>query len=87
MTRLICAVFDSASNTFGQPIFVVARGQAIRSFQDEVQRQAADNTLNQHPEDFELYLLGEYDDTTGDLRGLTSPEVLVRGKDCALKAN
>ena len=87
MNRLVCAVFDSASQLFGQPIFVVAKGQATRSFTDEVQKSAADNQLYLHPDDFDLYLLGEFDDVSGDLRALGRPELLVRGKDCAIKTN
>lgn len=88
MNRLICAVFDSAAQTFGQPIFVIAKGQATRSFSDEVNRKGAeDNALASHPEDFSLHLLGEFDDESGELRSLPTPELLVRGKDCAMKAN
>lgn len=87
MIRLLCSVFDSASQLFGQPIFVVAKGQALRSFSDEVQRQAPDNPLSQHPDDFSLYVLGEFDDESGELRSLASPEIVVRGKDCAVRTN
>lgn len=81
MNVLIVSVRDGASGAFGRPFFVTARGQAIRSFQDEVNRQAADNDLNKHPEDFDLYLLGAFDDNAGQITG-HQPELLIRGKDC-----
>lgn len=82
MIRLVVAVRDSASGTFGQPFFVAARGQAIRAFSDEVNRKAQDNDLNKHPEDFELYALAEYDDSAGRFGSIGEPEALIRGKDC-----
>ena len=36
MKRAVCAVFDSAVNLYGQPIFVPSVGAALRSFIDEV---------------------------------------------------
>lgn len=84
MKRLLCAVYDSASQTFGQPMYVVARGQAVRAFSDEVQRRNPDNALSLHPEDFELYLLGEFEDTNGALTPVEA-QCLVRGKDVAIK--
>lgn len=80
MNLLIVSVRDGASGAFGRPFFVVARGQAIRSFQDEVNRQAQDNDLNKHPEDFDLYCLGSFDDNSGHLTA-QQPELLIRGKD------
>lgn len=82
MIRLVVAVRDSATGVFGQPFFVTARGQAIRAFSDEVNRQAADNDLNKHPGDFELFALAEYDDLTGRFGSIGDPEPLIRGKDC-----
>lgn len=82
--RCVCAVFDSASQLFGTPIFMPATGSAIRSFTDEVNRAAADNALHQHPGDFELRLLAYFDDESGVfMEPPDGPRVLIRGKDCA----
>lgn len=81
MIRLVVSVRDSASGLFGQPFFVSARGQAIRAFSDEVNRKAADNDLSKHPEDFELYCIGEFDDLVGRFGSIGEPEMLLRGKD------
>lgn len=80
MIRKVCAVFDSAVQTFGQPFFVPAVGAATRSFSDEVNRKAADNALAAHPEDYTLYELGEFDDVTGEFHS-EGKRVLARGKD------
>lgn len=80
MRLYVCAVKDAALQAFTQPIFVAAPGVAIRSFQDEVNRQADNNQLNAHPEDFDLYLLSEYDDSTGIFLD-NEPRLLTRGKE------
>lgn len=56
---------DIKANVFSQPMFVLHIGQAIRSFGDECKRKEPGNVLGQHPEDFELILIGEYDDIAG----------------------
>lgn len=78
----VCAVFDSAVEAYGQPIFVRARGEAMRSFIDEVRR--SDSMFAKHPSDYSLYLIGSFDDATASLVACT-PERLVRGQDCLLK--
>ncbi|WNK14471.1 MAG: nonstructural protein [Microvirus sp.] len=82
MIRLVVAVRDGALGLFGQPWFVVSRGQAIRAFTDEVNRKPADTDLAKHPEDFELFAVAEYDESTGRFGGLGDPEPLIRAKDC-----
>lgn len=82
MIKVCCAVWDSAAQVYGQPIFVPTVAVAARSFIDECGRVADDNPLSKHPEDFELRVLGEYDDSTGLL--IPSPEgprLLIRAKE------
>ena len=79
MLRIYC-VKDSATQMFGNPMFMLATGQAIRSFSDEVNRSGGDNQLYQHPDDFELYELGVYDGNRGCFE-THDPILVVRGKD------
>lgn len=81
---IICAVRDSAMNAFMRPFVVPAVGMAIRSFSDEVNRVAEGNALNAHPEDYELYSIGTFDEETGAVAGHPHA-VLIRGKDCLVK--
>lgn len=66
MRYVVCAVRDRQAGVFGQPFFVAAVGMAVRGFSDQVNRVADDNPLNKHPEDFELYQLGWYEDEPGE---------------------
>ena len=80
----IYAIRDRATDQFGNPMFMVANGQAIRSFADEVNREDATNQLYQHPEDFDLYELGSYDTDTGAFDTHTPKQIAI-GKDHSLK--
>lgn len=85
MRYKVLAIRDRAADVFGQPIFVPSLGGAIRSFSDEVNRKAEGNALNQHPEDFDLYLLGEFDDATGEFLQ-QKPAQCAIGKDLYIGA-
>ena len=80
MHLFVVCVKDRAAEVFNRPFFVPHRNVAIRDFTDEVNRAAADNQLNKHPDDFDLYLLGEFNDNTGEF-SISVPQVLVRAKD------
>ena len=81
MILFIVSVKDRAADVFNRPFFVPHRNVAVRDFTDEVNRSAADNALNKHPDDFDLYLLGQFDDSDGSFASAGTPVVLVRGKD------
>ncbi|WNK12403.1 MAG: nonstructural protein [Microvirus sp.] len=77
--NVVC-VRDRATDSFGNPFFVVAVGQAVRTFTDEVNRRADDNQMARHPEDFDLYALGTYNTDSG-LFDCGVPRQLAIGKD------
>lgn len=80
MKYKVCTIRDRAIATYGQPFFVANVGSAIRGFGDEVKRADDNNQLHKHPEDFDLFYLGEYDDQTGTFEGVR-PEQVAIGKD------
>lgn len=80
MKLLMVVVRDRSADVFGTPTFVTSKGGAIRSFGDEINRQAAGNVLAAHPEDFDLYFLGMYDDATATFEAVR-PEQIAVGKD------
>lgn len=75
----ICSVFDKQAEAFGRPIFVPAKGLAIRSFIDEVNREDAQNSMYMHPDDYILYYLGDFDDGDGSFKTDTGHTVLMTG--------
>lgn len=80
MKMIVCAVKDRASDAYARPLFVRSQGEAMRSFQDEVNRQAEDNQLYNHSDDFDLYELGDFDDNSGKFTLHDQPKVLCLGK-------
>lgn len=62
--QVICTR-DIIANVYSNPMFVPHLGSAIRDFGDECRRKDPNNILGKHPEDFELWHMGEYDDNTG----------------------
>lgn len=80
MMNVICSVKDRAADAFGRPLFVPSVGLAIRSFSDEVNRDSADNQMFHHSDDFDLYELGTFDDSTGIIECHESPKLLTLGK-------
>ncbi|WNK12808.1 MAG: nonstructural protein [Microvirus sp.] len=77
----ICAVKDLAVQAFGTPFTTRSRGEALRSFKDEVNRTDGQSAVANHPEDFELYEVGHFHDDTGELTCTTPPELIARAKD------
>lgn len=78
----VVSVKDRAADAYMRPFFVPTVGMAVRSFSDEVRRGGEDNPMAKHPDDYDLYRLGTFDEDTGGLESCL-PELLVRGKDVA----
>uniref|UniRef100_A0AAU8B7S5 Nonstructural protein n=1 Tax=Dulem virus 100 TaxID=3145577 RepID=A0AAU8B7S5_9VIRU len=75
----IVTVKDRAVDAYSKPIFVRATGEAARSFVDEINNDNSE--MGKHPEDYDLYLLGEYDERTGGITSEPIPALILRGQD------
>lgn len=87
MILKIFAVRDRQGESFAAPMFIPMPGQALRSFSDEINRQAADNPLYAHPDDFDLYQLGEFNTDTGRFDCPSDPVLLSLGKNLKLNGS
>jgi len=85
MKLSLCSVKDRAADAYGRPMFVPSTGVAIRSFSDEINRSDADNQLYNHPDDFDLYEFGTFDDNTGQFELYEQPKLLSLGKQVKLQ--
>ncbi len=72
-------IYDVASGVYMRPFFSQADGQAIRSFKDI--STDADHEIGKHPEDYTLYRIGTFNDTTGKMTG-EELEKLTTGLQC-----
>jgi len=76
---------DSASEAFMRPFFAQSKGSAIRSFSDMV--NGSDHPISDHPADYTLFEVGEFDEMTGLLK-VHEPRSLGNGATfLVLKAN
>lgn len=84
MKLIVVSIRDRALAAYGQPVFVHTVGQAIRSFQDEINNTQSE--ISKHPDDYDLYQLGTYDNNTGQfLNWENAPTQIAIGKQ--LKTN
>lgn len=66
MKMKMFSFFDSKAAFFSNPFYEQREGAAIRMFADAVNDSSnPNNLLNKHPEDYSLFLLGEFDNDTG----------------------
>ena len=65
MKQKLYTVYDVKSETYTAPTAHPARGQAIRSFSDAV--NSGQGVISDHPADFTLFEIGEFDINTGEL--------------------
>lgn len=65
MKFAIVAIKDAKADVFSHPMAFQSKGQAIRSFADQVNTEG--EHFYKHPEDYSLWLVGEYDDNTATL--------------------
>ncbi|NBQ69151.1 MAG: hypothetical protein EBU46_10075 [Nitrosomonadaceae bacterium] len=80
MQQVILSVKDTAAQAFGRPMFLPTAAVGVRSFRDEVNRSDPNNEMHKHPDDFELYELGMFDDSTGVIE-VSTPRLVARAKD------
>lgn len=70
------AVRDSKSETFSNPIFLKTHGEAERLL--TIQASNKETLIGQFPEDYDLYHLGEFTDTTGHMELHDSPKHVLK---------
>lgn len=61
MKLQVFAVRDAKAQTFGNPFCFPTAGVALRSLASEVNKGGPDSMIAQHPDDFEIFHLGEFD--------------------------
>jgi hypothetical protein len=65
MKKYLFTVYDSKSGVYGAPTEFVSKGVAIRSFSEVANNP--ETQFGKYPEDFILFLIAEYEDTTGEV--------------------
>lgn len=79
MKLTVCSVRDNVALQFGRPFYTINLGTAIRSFRVELANP--ESQISQYPADYDLYVLGEFDDETGKFDLDDIPNIAARGVD------
>lgn len=79
MQMHIFAIRDRALGAYMQPWVAQTPGLATRMFQDELGNK--EGQMFRHPDDYDLYHIGEFNQDTGVLVPKTSAQLLASGKN------
>lgn len=71
MKYKIYTVYDSKVEAYLQPFFLRANGEALRAFVELANDKS--KSVGQNPEDFTLFEIGVYDDTSAQFETLVTP--------------
>lgn len=74
MKLKVLACFDSKAGVFSVPFFLTTVSLGLRAFSDAA--NIPDHAINKHPEDYSLFLLGEWNDENGAFIALPEPKSL-----------
>lgn len=77
MKLVMLSVRDRKADCFGRPFYAPTVAAGVRGFADEVAR--ADSELAKHPEDYDLFELGEFHDSNAKFVLLDSPAQVACG--------
>ncbi|QCQ84670.1 nonstructural protein [Blackfly microvirus SF02] len=78
MVNKIYSVFDKKSGLFSTLSLFVNHAAAMRSFQDAISTEGS--VFCTHPEDFDLYCLGEFVEENGFIHAIDPREFVVSAK-------
>jgi hypothetical protein len=83
MKQGLYAIFDRASGVYDGPLRGQADGVVVRQFCDMA--VGGEHPVAQHPEDFTLFKIGEFNDGTGELVPMI-PEKLINGSEAVAQS-
>lgn len=76
MQMQVFSIFDQKAKVFNLPFFKHTAAEAERDFTAVVRDPKS--VPGQFPEDFDLYHVGEYDDQTGIIKSLDTPQHIIK---------
>lgn len=77
------SIRDAKSEVFNPPFFNKTHGEAERNF--KILADDEKSNVHRFPEDFDLYFLGSYDDNSGKIATLDSPQHMIKAVNVRTK--
>lgn len=79
MKLIMCSIFDSAVGNYSPPFCVRSLGLALRDFRSEASNKQS--RIAASPQDYTLFVIGEFDDERGACFTLDAPRRVVSGHE------
>jgi len=79
MMHILCSIYDVKANVYNVPFASPNREMAIRSFAATC--SDPQSMISKFPEDFILYVVGDYNDSNGSISGQESFDNLCNGSN------
>lgn len=76
MEHKIYSIRDAKGEVFNSPFYKKTHGEAERDFKTLVNDDKS--VVNKYPDDFDLYYLGTYEDVSGKLIALDTPQHILK---------
>lgn len=76
----VYSIYDKVAEVFNRPFFDHNNATAIRSFEKSAKEQ-------EHKDDYVLYHIGVFDDTTGEIQPCDNPVKLITGIEVTAEVN
>jgi len=74
--KIVCSVYDNKARLFSTPFFAHSKTTAVRDFHTAALDPASQ--INKFPGDYELWVVGEWDDETGNIQPLSQIEFVTK---------
>lgn len=79
MKHLVLSIYDAKIEAYMRPFTSQTEGQALRVFSDELLREGS--IIGAHPEDYALFVIGDFDDHSGELKSSPAPKCIARAHE------
>lgn len=76
MQQKIFTIRDSKGEFYSPPFYKNTHGEAERDF--HTASKDPNTNISKYPEDFDLYCVGEFDNLTGKIKPLDTPQHIVK---------
>lgn len=90
MQKKMYSIRDSKAEIYGFPFSQLTHGEAERTFKRLATPapQGQESTqISQYPEDYDLYYLGTFDDSTGKVNWLDTPQHMLKANNALSAAS
>lgn len=80
--NVICSVYDQKARYFSAPFTSSTEETAVRDFARAVSDTRS--MVDKFPQDYELHLLGSFNELSGEIEPVSIPKLLAKGADYIL---